>query len=99
MLRRTTAIPTEWDARIPFCMMAYNMTPHSSTGESPFFILHGIDPTFPSEIIPNGGVSLYSVDRGLGDYKTEILQAVAETHGRVKEYNDRVREKMKRSYV
>uniref|UniRef100_A0A158QKE6 Integrase catalytic domain-containing protein n=1 Tax=Haemonchus placei TaxID=6290 RepID=A0A158QKE6_HAEPC len=45
MLRKTTKIPTEWDERLLFCMKAYNMTSHSSNGESHYFILHGIDPT------------------------------------------------------
>ena len=58
MLRKSTTIPTEWDNRLPFCMMAYNITPHAATGESPYFILHGRDANFPSEILPNAGLSL-----------------------------------------
>ncbi|EYC42134.1 hypothetical protein Y032_0541g3182 [Ancylostoma ceylanicum] len=98
MLRRSTVVPAEWDVRLPFCMMAYNMTPHRSTGESPYFILHGMDPNYPSAVIPNGGVSWYSMDKSLDDYKSQLLQAIAETHDRVKEYNERVRESMKRAY-
>ncbi|EYC32035.1 hypothetical protein Y032_0003g1364 [Ancylostoma ceylanicum] len=98
MLRRTTVIPMEWDVRLPFCLMAYNMTPHRSTGESPYFVLHGKDPNFPSAIIPNGGVSWYAMDENLEDYKAQLLQSVAESHERIREYNERVREKMKREY-
>ncbi|EYC34973.1 hypothetical protein Y032_1220g3764 [Ancylostoma ceylanicum] len=98
MLRRSTVLPMEWDLRLPFCMMAYNLTPHSSTGESPYFILHGMDPNFPSAVVPNGGISWYMMDEGLEDYKAQLLQGIAETHERVREYNDRVREKMKRTY-
>uniref|UniRef100_A0A7I4YKX2 RNA-directed DNA polymerase n=1 Tax=Haemonchus contortus TaxID=6289 RepID=A0A7I4YKX2_HAECO len=98
MLRKSTVIPAEWDTRLPFCMMAYNMVPHRATGESPYFLLHGIDPIFPSDVIPNAGVSRYSIDKSWGDYKAEILQAVAETHERIKEYNGHVREQMKNSY-
>ncbi|VDO80924.1 unnamed protein product [Heligmosomoides polygyrus] len=83
MLRKSTIIPTKWDSRLPFCMMAYNMMPHSSTGESPYFLLYGVDPVFSSNIIPNGEISWYSMDRSLDEYKAEILQAVAEMHERI----------------
>ncbi|VDP46688.1 unnamed protein product [Heligmosomoides polygyrus] len=36
------------------------------------------------------------MDRSLDEYKAEILQAVAETHERVREYNEKVRKQMKR---
>ncbi|EYC18252.1 hypothetical protein Y032_0028g1760 [Ancylostoma ceylanicum] len=98
MLRRTTTIPTEWDLRLPFCMLSYNMTPHSSTGESPFFVLHGIDPTFPSSVIPNAKISWYSMDKTMGDYKTAIMQGILETHERIREHNDRIRQRMKNMY-
>lgn len=78
MLRR--AIPTEWDTRIPFCMMAYHMIPHSAIGENPYFTIHGLDPVFPSEIISNGGVSWYARYNAMKKYKSAILPAVAEVH-------------------
>ncbi|VDP37330.1 unnamed protein product [Heligmosomoides polygyrus] len=98
MLRRSTVIPTEWDVRLPFCMLAYNMTPHGATGESPYFVLHGMDPYFPSSVIPNGGISWYTMDKNIDDYKAQMLQSVAEVHDRVREYNEEVRERMKREY-
>uniref|UniRef100_A0A7I4Z3W9 Integrase catalytic domain-containing protein n=1 Tax=Haemonchus contortus TaxID=6289 RepID=A0A7I4Z3W9_HAECO len=98
MLRRSTVVPVEWDVRLPFCMFAYNITPHQATGESPYFILHGVDPGYPSGVIPNGGVSWYTMDESRDDYKAQLLQAMAEVHDRVKEYNERIRGKMKMEY-
>uniref|UniRef100_A0A7I4XX54 RNA-directed DNA polymerase n=1 Tax=Haemonchus contortus TaxID=6289 RepID=A0A7I4XX54_HAECO len=98
MLRRSTAVPTEWDKRLPFCMLAYNMTPHRSTGESPYFLLHGMDPYFPSGTIPNNEISWYALDKAMDDYKVGLIQHIAETHERVREYNDRMRETMKKAY-
>ncbi|XGW15120.1 hypothetical protein V3C99_000979, partial [Haemonchus contortus] len=98
MLRKTTKIPTEWDERIPLCMMAYNMSPHSSTGESPYFILHGIDPYCPSNFIPVQDTSKYTIDTNIGEVKTAIMQGIQEIHERVKEKNDRVRAYMKNVY-
>lgn len=98
MLRRITSVPTEWDLRLPFCMMAYNITPHSSTGESPYFILHGIDPNCSSSTIPRQEVSLFEMEKTMSKYKTAIVQGVQEIHERVKEQNDRVRRSIKSVY-
>nr|CDJ98287.1 gag, pol and env protein precursor [Haemonchus contortus] len=38
------------------------------------------------------------MDESMGDYKAQLLQAVSEVHERVREYNERVREKMKVEY-
>uniref|UniRef100_A0A7I5E5B3 RNA-directed DNA polymerase n=1 Tax=Haemonchus contortus TaxID=6289 RepID=A0A7I5E5B3_HAECO len=98
MLRKSTTVPTDWDVRLPFCMMAYNMTPHSATGESPYFILHGRDPNFPSDIIPRMEQSQYMVDTPIDDYRSDLLQGIEEVHARVRDHNNRVRESMKRMY-
>ncbi|EYB97728.1 hypothetical protein Y032_0138g2082 [Ancylostoma ceylanicum] len=98
MLRKSTPVATEWDTRLPYCMMAYNITPHAATGESPYFLLHGRDPVFPSAIAPTNGISWYKMHETLDHYKTEILQAITETQERVRDYNERVRESMKKVY-
>lgn len=37
----------DWDVWLPSVTFAYNSTPHSITGFSPFFLLHGDEPTLP----------------------------------------------------
>ena len=32
---------TDWDLKLPYFLLAYRATPHSTTGYSPFFLLHG----------------------------------------------------------
>ncbi|EYC11418.1 hypothetical protein Y032_0050g1903 [Ancylostoma ceylanicum] len=98
MLRKATKTPLEWDVRLPFCIMAYNMIPHNSTGESPYFILHGTDPVFPSNTIPSVGLTPYQIWNGAVDYKAELTQAIAEAQERVRENNDRMRARMKNAY-
>lgn len=39
----------DWDTYLPYCIFAYNTAVHSSTGETPFYLLHGFDPRLPSE--------------------------------------------------
>jgi hypothetical protein len=36
---------TNWDTLIPFYLMAYRATSHGSTGFSPYYLLHGRNPT------------------------------------------------------
>jgi transposase InsO family protein len=39
---------TNWDTLIPFYLMAYNGTPHVSTGLSPHYLLHGEEIVLPT---------------------------------------------------
>jgi transposase InsO family protein len=40
---------TNWDVVVPFFLMAYRATPHSTTGYSPFYLLHGREMVLPNE--------------------------------------------------
>ena len=39
----------DWDQWIPYVTFAYNTTPHTSTKETPFFLMYGRDPEIPKE--------------------------------------------------
>ena len=39
----------EWDTLIKEAAYCYNVTPHDTTGESPFYLMFGRDPKFPVE--------------------------------------------------
>ncbi|KAH7710845.1 gagpol and env protein precursor [Aphelenchoides avenae] len=52
----------EWDQRLPYALHFYNCCPHSTTGESPYFLLHGADPSFVQFAKPSVTVSKYTVD-------------------------------------
>ena len=41
--------PEDWDEVLPYVMMAYRFTPHSSSGETPFMMNYGFDPCLPNE--------------------------------------------------
>ena len=51
--------PREWDEHLNYVVAAYNRTPHSSTGETPFFLLKGRDALEPTDLRPLCGI-LYS---------------------------------------
>ena len=38
---------SDWDVFVPYVVAAYNMTPHTATKESPFFMLSGRQPRLP----------------------------------------------------
>jgi len=39
---------TDWDLKLPYFLWAYCVTPHSTTGYSPFFLLHGREMVTPA---------------------------------------------------
>jgi hypothetical protein len=40
---------TNWDVVLPFFLLAYRGTPHSTTGYSPLYLLHGREMVLPNE--------------------------------------------------
>ena len=40
---------TNWDLVVPFFLVAYRATPHSTTGYSPFFLMHVGEMVLPNE--------------------------------------------------
>jgi hypothetical protein len=40
---------TNWDLHLPYIVSAYNATPHASTGETPFYLMHGRDFMLPKD--------------------------------------------------
>jgi len=37
----------DWDLQLPLFLMGYRATPHTTTGYSPFYLLHGIETSLP----------------------------------------------------
>ncbi|EYB91080.1 hypothetical protein Y032_0210g2117 [Ancylostoma ceylanicum] len=96
ILKKKVQFPDYWDVMLPHAVYAYNVTPHSATGESPFFLLHGFDPAIPSEVIPESMVTPYQID--LDDYRTELMRGMQLIREEVKEHASKYREIMKTVY-
>ncbi|KAH7724764.1 gagpol and env protein precursor [Aphelenchoides avenae] len=87
---------SEWDQRLLYALFFYNTSPHSTTGESPFFLLHGTDPNFPVCGSPTSVVSPYTVD--LDTYKMEIARGMKALYEVTTERIKSQAEAMKRYY-
>ena len=63
---------SDWDLFVPACQMAINSSVHSSTGYSPYYLLHGRHPTLPPEaLLLNNPPQAWS---GYAQYVAELLQ-------------------------
>lgn len=40
-----------WPTFLPQLLFGYRSTPHPATGETPFYLLHGFDPTWPTDLL------------------------------------------------
>uniref|UniRef100_A0A914E400 RNA-directed DNA polymerase n=1 Tax=Acrobeloides nanus TaxID=290746 RepID=A0A914E400_9BILA len=96
MLRKSCPIPQEWDERLPYCVFAYNITPHESTGESPFYSIFGRDVSFPSDLDSSLLPTKYMVD--LEDYQWMIAQNIDDVTTKIRNTLERQRLKFKYYY-
>lgn len=60
----------DWDQQLPYVLFAYRTSMQESTGESPFFLLHGRTPGVPTDDMLQPPVNRGLVD--LDDYCSEI---------------------------
>ena len=66
----------DWDQQLPYVLWAYRVNPHDSTGESPFFLLHGYDPRLPTELALESPSTTYQVD--MEGYITELVSGLSD---------------------
>ncbi|KAG5876855.1 hypothetical protein JTB14_023549 [Gonioctena quinquepunctata] len=91
----------DWDNWIPFVLMAYRGSTHSSTGYSPYFLLHGRDQVLPMDSMISSGRIRYDYD---DNYTSELLERLRRVYSdvykntekakseRVKRYNKKTEE-------
>ena len=75
LAKRVERNGTDWDVHLPYTLFAYRASLQESTGESPFYLMHGRDPRLPSalewsspprEVFP------------LNTYKEELVSGLSE---------------------
>ncbi|EGT36450.1 hypothetical protein CAEBREN_28622 [Caenorhabditis brenneri] len=91
---------TDWDTILPALTFCYNTTVHSTTGETPFFLMHGRDPIFVIDQIlnpaPNDLPSMESTE--IDDFRQEMVTNLREAWTAAKEHADKSREQFSKSH-
>uniref|UniRef100_A0A8C6L5C7 Gypsy retrotransposon integrase-like protein 1 n=1 Tax=Nothobranchius furzeri TaxID=105023 RepID=A0A8C6L5C7_NOTFU len=59
----------EWDHFLPAVVLSFNSTPHSSTGYSPYFLVHGQEPCLPAAV----SLSTPGLQRTPQNYGAELV--------------------------
>ena len=86
--------PNNWDTFIGPTLFAYRSTPHASTGNTPFYLMHGRDPSIPMEN------PLFEVNQGLQrtDWAAEVTQRMTEAWEVAAEKNKKMQLQYKEYY-
>ena len=89
---------TDWDLQVPFFLMGYRATPHTTTGYSPFYLLHGREMALPGteNLKAKVPTNPREIDQRVEDLKASLRSAFRsvkwankKSHLRNKKYHDR----------
>lgn len=83
--------PLGWDILLPYAMFAYNVSPHTATTFSPYEVVFGVKPNFPSSIARN---DLYTYH----DYFQDLQIKLKLIHEKVKQNQISSKQKSKCYY-
>ena len=91
----TSENQTDWDLHIPSCLFAYRNAVHTSTGETPFYLMYLRDSHMPSDIKWEKPITQYL---DISDYKAVMLERLEKAWGRAELKMRYAQEGMKESY-
>jgi hypothetical protein len=74
----------EWDELLHIANFAYNVTPHKTTGESPFMLMHGRDPMFPTHLILHTRKS-QKEPLSIRQFRAELVKTIETLHDKAAE--------------
>lgn len=84
----------DWDRWVPYALMAYRTTPHSSIGYSPHFLIHGreLRQPFECELDANEGPN------GVAEFIRQIQKNLGEAYQHAKDMDSRTRRERARTH-
>jgi hypothetical protein len=86
----TEAHQKDWDTYLPYVLHAYRTSVHTSTGETPYFLMYGRDAKMPSWL------DILRIEKGeqdIGQYKQEMLANIEKVFQEVRYYGNIIRHK------
>ena len=86
-----------WDDLLPFMMLAYNTTVHTSTGFTPYRLVFGEECSLPGNLL-HRELRPDPPPRDLGDYAPWVRQALYEAYDEVRAQQQRATHRQKRNY-
>ncbi|KAL0130248.1 hypothetical protein PUN28_002086 [Cardiocondyla obscurior] len=84
---------TDWDEWVPYAMFAYNTTPHTATGYTPFELVYGHQATLPTALA-TAPRNTYTYD----DYAQELRERLRASNTIAKEHLKKEKEKSKTNF-
>lgn len=85
----------DWDLCLPYVLFAYRTTPHASTKETPFFLIHGRDPNLPGDllkVVDKSGETSQTTDQ----YKNELIQRLIQVYQESQYYANVIKQRRER---
>ena len=85
----------DWDTHLPAILFGFRVSPHQTTGDSPFYLLYGREPRLPVDVslLPPSQVS-----NSVREHRARIVQTIEEAHAIARENTQRTQQNMKDRY-
>jgi hypothetical protein len=74
------SLQKDWDQHLDFIIMAFNSTPHESTGVNPYRLVYGREMAFPLEIITDKIEEDMDKPKYVSEYVSELEDRLRESH-------------------
>ena len=67
----------DWDTHLPAILFGFRVSPHETTGDSPFYLLYGREPRLPVDVslLPPSNVT-----NSIKEHRARIVQTIEEAH-------------------
>jgi hypothetical protein len=85
----------DWDIYLPYICFAYRTSVHSSTQDTPFYLMHMRDPAMPEDFSAITQ-SPISTNQSAEEYKKQMLNNLTKAFEEVRHYGDVIRQKRER---
>lgn len=88
----------EWDDCLNQVAMAYNTSPHSTTGFTPFFLTHGHEARMPANVLLPNNTPSSSTPGSPADYVAQLTQKLQSAFRSAEQNRDSAHNQQKRQY-